>query len=440
MRAQPEVKTEPFWHDAAPPEAALAVVDLPARVDVVVIGAGFTGLSAARRLAQAGRSVIVLDAGRPGDGASSRNGGMIGWGHRASLDGLAKRYGEEVARAVLTEARASYDFTTGLIAEERIECDLLITGRFLAAASPLHYERLAREAEAARQAAGLEIEVLSRTDQTQEIVTTAYHGGLLMPTHGGLHPAKFHRGLLAAARRAGAEVIGHTPVTAIDRLGPTGFRIGTSRGTIEARDVAVATNGYSGFHGKALRPFAERLVPLPSFILATEPLGENRIRALMPGGRMYVETRSTHAYFRADPSGQRILWGGRASLNPISPERALPRLRGQMLSIFPELEDVAITHSWTGRIAYTRDSIPHIGRHEGLWFACGYCGSGVAMAPYLGWRMAEKILGGDGARTGFDATRFNRVPFYRGLPLVLSGMELWHKAKDWREGVRPAKR
>ncbi len=433
-----DFSTDPFWRVAAP----LTVCDEqspPKQADVVVIGGGFTGLSCARRLAQAGRSVVVLEAEEPGSGASARNGGMIGWGHRARFSSLAKKHGPAIAREILAEARRSYEFTTSLIEDEGIDCRFQVTGRYLGAASQKHYGELAREADLLREEVGLSIEVLTKADQAREIVTNSYFGGLLMPTHGALHPGLFHAGLLNAAQKAGAQVIGRTPVTGLRRDGDDTI-VETPNGQVRAKEIAFAANGYAGQFSEALRAFERRLIPLPSFIIATEKLGSNRIKALMPGGRMYVDTRSVHSYFRADPDGERILWGGRASLNPITPTVAEPRLRGHMASIFPELRDVDISHSWTGRIAYTRDTIPHIGKLDGVWFACGYCGSGVAMAPYLGWRMAEKILGTPEGATGFDTPAFNPVmPLYNGNPWFMRAIEAWHKFLDWRDGVRPAR-
>lgn len=433
-----EILERPFWHEAAPLDAGAA--SLPAQVDVVVIGAGFTGLSCAKRVAEAGRSVVVLDAAEIGFGASTRNGGMVGWGHRGRFAPLAKRYGPEGAMEILAEGKRSLDFTTALIAEEGIDCDFVRSGRYLGAASEKHFNELVAEAEMISKSLRITTHVLSKADQAQEIVTDAYFGGLLFEEHGAVHPGKMHRGLLAAARRAGAVVIGKTPATKID-IDPAapekGAVVATPSGAIKARDVVFAANGYVGAEAGALAAFQRRLIPIPSFIIATEPLGRNRVASLMPGGRSYVDTRSVHSYFRPDPTGDRILWGGRASLTPIKQSLATRRLRGHMSSIFPDLRDVALTHSWTGNIAYTRDGIPHIGRLGGVWYAGGYCGSGVAMAPYLGWKLAERITGGPDGAVGLDAAPFLRVPPYRGTPWFMRAVEAWHKVLDWRDGVKP---
>jgi len=185
---------------------------------------------------------------------------------------------------------------------------------------------------------------------------------------------------------------------------------------------------------------ARRLIPIPSYIIATEVLGNNRISSLFPQHSMIVETRSYHSYFRPDPWRERILYGGRASLNPIDEQLSARRMRDIMLSVFPDLGDVQLTHSWRGFLGFTFDGAPHIGQAEGIWYACGYNGSGVAMAPYLGWRLSQKILGTDQGSTGFDPVPFSKQPLYGGNPWFMQMVEAWYRLKDRWEGVKAVKR
>jgi len=432
------MRTSPFWHEAAPPEPPTGTV-APERCDAAVVGAGYTGLAAALSLAEAGRRVTVFEAGPPGAGASTRNGGMIGWGHKARLSGLARRHGEAAALAMLREATLSLAYTTELIARLPGDAMLQPTGRYLGAASERHFRGLVQWAETEAPRLGMEVEIVPPAGQGAHIATDLYRGGLFFPRHGALHPALFHKALLEAARAAGVTVVDHCAVASV-RGGQGDWRIRHGQGETEAGALVYAANGYAGGAGGPFRAFARRLIPIPSFIVATERLGANRIASLFPGGRCHVDTRSTHSYFRPDPWGERILWGGRASLTPLPERESARRLRDHMLSVFPELEDLRLTHSWTGNVAFTFDGVPHVGQVEGIWHACGYNGSGVAMAPYLGWRIAQRILGTDEGATGFDPAPFAAQPLYGGNPWFLRALELWYRLKDRREGVRRIRR
>ncbi|MEL7468157.1 MAG: FAD-binding oxidoreductase [Pseudomonadota bacterium] len=432
------MKTTPFWHEAAPPREDVGTV-CPERAEIAVIGSGFTGLSCALALAEAGRDVVVIDKGPPGAGASTRNGGMIGWGHRASMATIAKRYGEERAKLMLTEARVSLEFTTELIQTLPVDALHRKTGRFLGAGSPRHFERLAAWAQNEAPSLAMEAAVVPKSEQGTYISTDLYHGGVYLPQHGGLHPALFHKGLLEAAEAKGAKIVGHC---AVDRVegGDQDWTIRHAQGTTTAKHLVYAGNGYTGGSGGPFNKMARRLIPIPSYIIATEPLGENRVRSLFPQSSMIVETRAQHSYFRPDPWGERILYGGRSSLNVIDEHLSAQRMRDIMLSVFPDLGDVALTHSWRGFIAFTFDGSPHVGQAEGIWYACGYNGSGVAMAPYLGWRLAQKILGTDQGETGFDPLPFKPQKLYGGNPWFLRVVEMWMKAKDRIEGVQAVRR
>lgn len=413
---------EPWWWEAARPGLQDAGV-LPASVDVAVIGAGYTGLSAALTLARAGRSVLVLDALAPGEGASTRNGGMIGSGHRLSVDALQRRYGRKRALALLTEGLKSLEFTAELIARERIDCRLTRSGRFRAACRPAHYEAMAREIELLRAEIGLEADMVPRAEQHREIGSEAYYGGCVYHRHGGLHPALFHRGLLERAHAAGARIAGHAPVTALERDGDR-FRVYVREGTITAREVIVASNGYTSAFAPALR---RRIVPVASYLVATEALSAETLARLIPGGRMIVETGRRHAYYRIAPDGERLLFGGRAALTAIDLRRSAACLHRFMHTLFPDLAGVRLTHSWSGFVGFSRDGLPHIGVHDGVHYAMAYCGSGVAMAPYLGHKIAQRVLGARDATTAFDEIRFAPIPLYTGRPWFLPALQLYHR-------------
>ena len=431
------MKQSPWWWDSVPrtprpaDNSVGATLALPTDIDVLVVGAGFTGLTTAMTLARAGRSVAVLEKEAAGYGASTRNGGMIGSGHRVAFTEVARQYGEDVAEAVLGEGKLVLSYTTDLIEEENIECDFVRCGRFRGAWRAQDYDAIAREADILRAKLGVPIEMVAKADVHKEVATDAYHGGCVYLEHGGLHPAKLHHGLLRIARDAGAGVFEQTEVLRI-RHDETKYVVETTRGVIRAGEIVMATNGYT----TAAAPQMKRsLIPIASYMIATEPLGRDIVDALFPSKRMIVETRSRHCYYRPSPDGERILLGARAALNHINTARSGLILKDLLTGILPQLGDVKISHSWLGTLGFTKDHLPRIGRdNDGVFYAMGYSGSGVAMAPYLGWRVANKVLGRAEGNTGFDPMDFPRVAFHPFIPLGLPFVNLWYRWKDIVEG------
>jgi glycine/D-amino acid oxidase-like deaminating enzyme len=230
-----------------------------------------------------------------------------------------------------------------------------------------------------------------------------------------LDPARYHQGLLDRALAAGVEVVPHCAVTGIDSAGE-GFRLSTARGSLEADDVIVATNGYTG----GLTPWQRRrVIPIGSYMIATEPLSEAQMARLMPRDRVHSDTRKMVYYYRASPDRRRVLFGGRVSAGEVDPRRAAPRLHAEMTRIFPELAETRVSHAWMGFVGYTFDKLVHLGRRDGIHFALGYCGSGVSMASYCGARIGQQLLGRAEGRTGFDGLRFSGRPYYWGRPWFL---------------------
>ncbi|MSO91951.1 MAG: FAD-binding oxidoreductase [Rhodospirillales bacterium] len=427
----PTVKCEPYWWEAAP-LVALPEEPLPKAVDVAIVGAGYTGLSAAITLARRGRSVAVLEAERPGEGASSRNGGIASGNLKYGVGAMIERFGRDGALALYNEGKQARESLKAFIETEGIQCHFAMHGRFTGANTPAHYEGLARDAELLRKHLGVEAEVVARAEQHREIGSDFYHGGQVRPDIGGLHPGLFFRGLLDVARKAGATVFGGTRVAGLKRKSQ-GFTVATARGRIAARDVIVATNGYTG----AATPwFRRRVIPIRSQIIATEPLGANMMARLMPKGRMLGDTSRLYNYYRPAPDGGRIIFGGRAGALAADPRESGRHLYRNLTAIFPDLQGIGVTHTWSGNTGYTFDLLPHIGVKDGVHYAMGFCGSGVVWAPWFGRKIAEKLLGEPAGAIPFEQHRFQTRPLYWGQPWFLPFVMTWYGARDWIDRKR----
>lgn len=431
------IKQTPFWWEDAGTPTSAKLNPLPKRSDVIVIGAGHSGSSAARTLAKAGKHVVVLEKEQPGFGASSRNGGMIGGGHRLSVSQLEERFGKTTGHRMLHEAHVdALQFAMSLIESEGIDCDYKQTGRFRGLWLKEEYEKSARELERIRKILPLDAWMVTKAEQRAEIATDIYAGGTVYPAHGALNPAKYVFGILAAAQRAGADIHGETPVTKIERNGAM-YRVTTPRGVIEAPQVLAATNGYTT---SALPDERRRIVPVPSFIVATEVLGAEKLKELFPTGRMIAESRERHCYFRPSPDGTRLIFGGRASMFSAPEGFVQAEIRRLITEIFPSLHSVKFTHSWRGRTGFTFDYLPNVGRNsDGVWHAMGYSGSGNAMAPYLGHKAALQMLGDPEGQTAFSATPFETRFWHRGRPWFLPFADVFFRLRDIRNNARRAK-
>ena len=423
----PDCKLTPYWWDHVP-RPVLPNAALPASADVVVIGSGYTGLSAALETARGGRGTLVLDAEAAGWGCSSRNGGQISTSVKHGFDELARRHGAETATRIIRDGQNSLAWVSDFVAAEGIDCDLRVTGRFHAAHNASQYERLARRLAA--QPKGLEVaaHMVPRAEQHSELGTDVYFGGVVYERHASVDPGRFHQGMLDRALAAGVQVMAHCPATDLSRRG-NGFVVATARGTVLARDVVVATNGYTG----PLTPWLRRrVIPIGSYIIATEPIPPTTMAKLMPRSRVVSDTRKVVYYYRPSPDGQRILFGGRVSHDETDPRVSGPRLHAAMTGIFPELATTRISHSWCGFVAYTFDELMHAGVQDGVHYAAGYCGSGVGMAGYLGMRIGQLVLGQAVGRTGFDGLRFETRPFYYGNPWFLGPSVRYYQWRDRR--------
>lgn len=419
-------KNTPYWWEEAPvrsmPEQPLAKA-----VDVAIVGAGYAGLTAGLTLARQGRSVAAFDAMNPGEGASSRNGGITSGNIRVDYATLTRRFGTAKADAIEAEGKIAREYVYDMIAQEGLNCDFRQVGRFNGAIGLEQYDSMARTAEKLAKTLGIESYGVPYAEQQTYIGTDFYRGGTVRMDIGGLHPAKFHAELLRVALAAGVAVHSNTAVQSIEPdVG--GFRVNTAAGTMRARQVLVCTNGYTDGSDPWLR---RRIVPVRSRIIATEELAPDVMARLMPKLMMMGEHRQLGFYYRPSPDGKRILLGGRDGTNSGDAPEPTLHLRRGLINLFPELENVRLTHSWFGNVAMHRDMLPRIFEKNGLTYATGFCGSGVVWAPWIGSRAAFKLMSDDrkGA-SAFDFAPPAAIPLYRGKPWFMPMVMVKFRMQD----------
>ncbi len=408
------ITAAPFWQEGGVP--ALPDETLPAQVDALIVGGGYTGLSAARETAAAGLATLVLEAGLIGAGCSGRNGGQVAYSLKPSFERLSAAHGRERAHAICREAFEAIAHLRALATRHGLDCDWQDCGGFYGAYTRRHFARMAYDAE--HQPKGLEqrISVVTRTQQRSEIATDFYHGGCIYHDEASVDPMKLLVALLRRAREQGAVVADRCRAESI-RASAGGFEVLTSRGIVRARRVLIATNGYSG----ALSPWhRRRVIPIGSYQISTERIGVERIRSLIPNGRNISDSRRVVVYYRPSPDRERMVFGGRAALSEQNPLACVARLKSMMTRIFPELRPVRIEHAWVGWVAYTFDTMPHLGVRNGIHYCMGYCGQGVPLAPYFGMRIGQQMAGLLQGRTALDELPFPTRSYYHGRPWFLA--------------------
>ncbi len=397
----------PYWWEAAPLEK-LTAADLVRSVDVAVIGSGYTGLHAALQTARAGRTTLVIEKELAGHGCSSRNGGQVGTSFKPVLAKLEKSFGRTTAINMILEGHRALAYLKEFIHDEKIDCEWHECGRFVGAHSKKAFDRDIRTREKIPSEIAEEFHVVPRSEIQTEIDSDLFHGGVVLPNHGSLHPGKYYRELLKCVQQAGAIVVDLCPVQRLERTSK-GFRLHTKRGTVDATKVILATNGYTqdqfDWHQK-------RVLPIGSFQIATEILSENVVSKLIPNARVVNDTRLVGNYSRLSPDHKRLLIGGRVTFSESSPTSGSKLLQKQMISIFPQLSETLISYSWVGFIAYTIDSTPHIGVHDNVYYSMGFCGSGITLSSYFGMRIGQKLLGTPEGATALDHLDFKPWPSF----------------------------
>ncbi|MEH9184390.1 NAD(P)/FAD-dependent oxidoreductase [Klebsiella quasipneumoniae] len=422
------MKLESFWQASAPKFTGAASEPLPTRADVVVIGGGFTGISAALSLAKTGVDVVVLERGEVMSQASGRNGGHCNTGVAQNFAALAGSRGIEEASRFYRAYDDAVSYVSQLIDEEQIACDFRLCGKLKLASKPGHFAGLREAWELMRRSVDPDIQLLSKDEVRNEIGSDDFHGGLLQLRGGQMHMGKFGIGLAEASARSGAKIYPGHSVTGMTRLHGHRYRITTSRGEITAEKVLMAT----GCSNEGPFPwFQRRIVPVGSFIVATEPLPHSLLEELLPYDRTYVTSLNIGNYFRTT-ADRRLIFGGRARFaisNPTSDSRSGEVLRASMAKLFPALADAPIEYCWGGMVDMTADRLPRAGEQDGVFYALGYSGHGTQMSVWMGRVMAD-VIAEKQPDNPWQREAWPALPGYFGKPWFLPVAGLYYKAMD----------
>lgn len=414
-----------LWAATARPPIEAPPLSGPAEADAVVIGGGFTGLSAALHLAERGLSPVLLEAAEPGWGASGRNGGQIIAGLKANPGEIIAKYGRDRGKAIVDLVGGTADFAFDLIRRHGIQCDASRPGWVQAAHSEAALRAVADRC-ADWQSHGAPVRMADRAEMARILGTGDYVGGMIDARGGAINPLGYARGLADAGQRLGARIHGSSPVIAVEKQGQ-GWRVRTSVGHVDAPRVVIGTNAYTTDFWPGL---AQSVVPVSSFQIATRPIGDNLRRSILPEGHILSDTRRLLRYFRLDPQG-RLVMGGRGTFKDDPDAGDTRRLRRWVGQLFPALADIEYEHHWAGRVAVNLDHWPHLhALAPGVWAGLGYNGRGVAMASRMGAILADLASGVPPEQVAFPVTPLRAVPLHGLRRAVLPVMTAWYGALD----------
>ena len=422
------MQKSPLWTDQFSRPNNIITSDSPsAETDIAIVGSGYTGLCAARILKKNGASVTVLDRNTIGWGASSRNGGMATPGLKQGIQKIHKIYGGKLAHEFWKISVDAIDLIDEIVTEHSIDCDWERNGHASLATKPSHAPRLKEYGSWLEKEFGHYQKYIPKHQIRDEIGSDTYYGALTDEISGGLHPSKYVFGLASAVSNLGVQLCENTAVTKIEKNDSNNFKLITSKGDITAKKVIIATNGYTDRLVSKLKPL---IFPVGSYIVVTEPLTNELQNIINPKRRMYYDSKWFLNYFRLTPDG-RMLWGGRNDLSTdLDLDDSAKRLSKELYTVFPDLKDIPITHTWTGKLGITFDLMPHIGKTNGIYYAFGYGGHGLSIATYLGTEIGL-MLAGKKDRSPFMEISHQTTFFYRNRPWFIPFAARYFRFLDW---------
>src|ERR1700687_4532214 len=399
-----------FWLDTVTAPVAGSQAPLPDQVDVAIVGGGFCGLAAAYTLAKRGLKAAVLEAETLGWGASSRNGGMVLTGLKLPVPELISRYGREAVRAMYAASLESIDCVERIAREESIACDFSRCGHLEVACKQSHFKSYAESAARIQREFNHQLRIVPPSELKSEIGSDIYFRGMVDEVSASVKPARFVTGLANAAQRAGVFLFERTRVEKVARQGSPGatFTLRTSRGALTAREVLLASGAYTT---PATPVLQKKIIPIGSYIIATAQLSPALARELSPRNRMIYDSKHFLYYYRLTPDN-RMLFGGRAAFFPESEStvrESAELLRKGMIEVYPQLVDTKVEYVWGGTLDFAMDVMPHSGKIDGMHFAVGFAGHGVAAATYFGAKLATVICG-EPSDLPFDGIKFSSAP------------------------------
>lgn len=434
--SQMSFKAEPYWwEDRGWNREVLVAREVPESCDAVVVGAGITGVMAAWRMARAGLSVVVLEQGVLGQGASSRNNGMVVPYLKPSPHELEERFGPEGAVPYLNGGETAFHFVRDLIRDRGLDCDLEDNERFVIANRPGDMAHLVELAEA-YNARSDEVTwtALSSDEVLEQTEVAGSEGGVLVRGTYCLHPGKYHARLVELAHAAGVLFVENAEVTEIGAEGKS-VSVRGRAAPIRAGRVVVATNGYTGGFAGWLR---RRIIPVRAYMACSEPVAPEVMARLFPPARSVTIAKRNLFWMRTSPDGTRVMFGGRAGACRGGLMRKAEDLKADVVAAYPELKDMGVSHCWEGVLGFSFGQLPHVGTMNGVHYAAGFSGVGLTFGSWLGDQLGRLAAGEEVTAGPFLSSEFETRPYYFGqpwfLPLVIAKMNAADRLDAWRQG------